>query len=242
MPDQLNDHWTLHWFEAEAEIGAWKPRIEAEIRAAATAIAKQVELPRLDVIITRIPGFEGIPEIGMEGHAYRRGCFSLTVSPDNTNFEAAVEAGHIRTTVTHEVNHCMRMALVGYGLSLGQALVSEGLAGQFTRRILNSQPEPWDVALGRDMIPQFLPTTEELASTEYDHSAWFFGHAPSRYPRWLGYSLGYAIVDEWLAAGDRSAMDLIATAPENILAVAMPRLRAGAIEDGCSSLPTCKDE
>jgi uncharacterized protein YjaZ len=43
-----------------------------------------------------------------------------------------------------------------------------------------------------------LPDNATLVSNGHDHSAWFYGIG-GRYPRWLGYTLGYRIVGDWLA-------------------------------------------
>ena len=68
--------------------------------------------------------------------AYRPGLFGLTLDPDNPQFATCISDGTLRRQVAHEVHHCLRMAGPGYGRVLGEALVSEGLAGHFTRRLL----------------------------------------------------------------------------------------------------------
>ena len=221
----VTDVWTLHWLEAAEGIGPATSRIAAEIHAAAEAISRHVELPRIDVLITRIPGFAGIPEIGMVGHAYRPSCFSITVAPDNPHFAASLEAGHVRATVVHEVNHCLRMREVGFGRTLGEVLVSEGLAALFCRRVLGTQPMPWDVAVEPDALRRFFPSDEALASTGYDHAAWFFGRKPALYPRWLGYAMGHAVVDAWAKAAPRTATDLVTTPAAPILAAVAATFR-----------------
>ena len=46
--------------------------------------------------------------------------------------------------------------------------------------------------------------------------------------RWLGYSLGYALVGEWLAVEPKRDLDtLVRTPAADILAVALPRLADG---------------
>jgi hypothetical protein len=77
----------------------------------------------------------------------RESLFSLTLDPDNPNFERSLGDGDLRRTIAHEVHHCMRMAGPGYGWTLGEALVSEGLAGQFVHRLFGSPPEPWECAV-----------------------------------------------------------------------------------------------
>lgn len=195
--------WRLHWLEAEGALGLWRERITSEVEAAWEAVARVVRMPPLDILVQRLPGAV-IPEIGMVGHAYRKGLFALTLDPDNPHFAASLEQGALRRQVTHEVHHCLRMAGPGYGRTLGEALVSEGLAGQFTGRLFGNPPEPWECAVDEDIVRAHLPDATALMASGYDHNAWFFGAGRHR-PRWLGYTLGYRIVGKWLA--DAGAVD-----------------------------------
>jgi hypothetical protein len=188
--------WKLHWLEAEGSLQSWKDQITSEIEETCTIVSRLVSPPRLDILVQRQSGWV-IPEIGMVGHTYRRSLFSLTLDPDNPNFERCLADGTLRRQVAHEVHHCLRNAGPGYGRSLGEALVSEGLAGQFVTQLFTSSPELWERAVDPAVLPSLFPDEAALASTAYDHSAWFFG-AGGRFPKWLGYTLGYTIVGRWL--------------------------------------------
>jgi uncharacterized protein YjaZ len=93
----------------------------------------------------------------------------------------------------------MRYASIGYGDSLGEALVSEGLAGRFVERIFGTAPEPWESAMDEATLRAHLPNDALLASSDYNHATWFYGQN-GRLPRWIGYTLGYRIAGDWLAA------------------------------------------
>lgn len=188
-------HWQVHWLEAEGDLTPWRPAIASEIAAARSAVAQVVPPPRLDILVQRLAGAV-IPEIGLVGHAYRRSLFALTVDPDNPHFAAGLTDGTLQRQVTHEAHHCLRMGGVGYGRTLGEALVSEGLAGQFTRRLFGNAPEPWERAVDDAVLRAHVPDAAALGAAGYDHSAWFFG--TGALPRWLGYTLGYAMVGSWL--------------------------------------------
>ena len=203
--------WTLHWLEAEGDLQPWRAAIEREIDAARDAIARIVPLSRLDILIQRVPGHV-IPEIGMGGHSWRRSLLSVTLDPDNPNFETALADQALRRTVAHEVHHCLRMAALSYGATLGEALVSEGLAGQFVSRLFQTAPKPWECAVDEASLRAHYPSDAELGSTEYDHNAWFYGTKGQRYPRWLGYTLGFRIVGAWLA-GSQAAGGTWVTVP-----------------------------
>ena len=213
--------WSLHWLEAAGTLQPWRTEIDTQISGARAAIAKHIAPPLLDVIVQRIPG-RGIPEFGIGAHAHRSSCFSIDIDPDNQNFAAALRNRKVCSSAAHEANHCMRMAGPGLGLTLGEALVSEGLAGHFTQLVLGTTPAPWECAFGIDVLMRHFPSAEQLGSPGYSHRAWFFG-VGGPYPRWLGYTLGHAIVEEWRLKCSPAVADLIHVPAADVLSAAVPR-------------------
>ena len=209
--------WQLHWLEAEGDLGTWRERITTEVAATYETVSGLITPPRLDILVQRLAGAV-IPEIGMVGHAYRKALFGLTLDPDNPHFETCLGDGTFRRQVAHEVHHCMRFGGPGYGRTLGEALISEGLAGHFTRRLFNNPPEPWECAVTDEELHIHRPDREALNAKWYNHAEWFFA-AGARRPRWLGYTLGYRIVGEWLAASPEVSGELLVNVPaETVLA------------------------
>jgi hypothetical protein len=212
--------WRIHWLEAEGDLQPWRARIASEIEAAREVILRLVSPPPppLDILVQRLSGAAVIPEIGMAGQAFRKGLFALTVDPDNPRFLDSLADGALQRQVAHEAHHCMRMAKLGYGRTLGEALVSEGLAGRFVTHLFESPPEPWERAVDKSTLLAHRPDDQMLASTDYNHDSWFFGVGGQR-PRWLGYTLGYEMVGKWLeTAGELEYSAWIEVSTESILA------------------------
>lgn len=217
--------WQLHWLEAEGDLGSWHELIASEVEAAQKAVARVLPPPRLDILAQR--GSLVIPEIGMVGQAYRKGLFALTFDPDNPNFARCLSNGTLRRQVAHEVHHCLRMGGPGYGRTLGEALVSEGLAGRFVGCLFDNPPEPWECAVEDEILRDLRPDAAALASSDYHHAAWFFGTKDGRFPRWLGYTLGYRIVGDWLAAMPGLSGDMwVNVSAETVLTAARSRILA----------------
>nr|WP_256349670.1 DUF2268 domain-containing putative Zn-dependent protease [Pseudomonas sp. P7758] len=206
----------MHWLEASGSLAQFRPELIREFEVAYEAIAQLLPPPRLDILIQRLPG-ETLPELGLMGRAYRSTMFSMTLDPDNPNFLTSLRSGALRRHVVHEVHHCLRMAGPGYGWTLGEAMVSEGLAGQFVRQVLGSEPEQWERALAPQELLSSPVDRQLLEATYYDHSEWFFGTGAR--PRWLGYTLGYQMVETWLATqGDVDAATWVNVPAQDILA------------------------
>ncbi len=210
--------WTLHWLEAEGTLQPWRKAIEEEIAAAREGVAGLVAPPRLDILVQCLPG-RVIPETGTGGRAFRSTLLSLEFDPGNANLPASLASQAVRRMVVHEVHHCLRMAALGYGETLGEALVSEGLAGHFVRAVCGSAPELWECALDDAALRANHPSAAELASKDYGHDAWFYGEG-GRYPRWLGYTLGYRTVGTWLSQARVDGCRWIKVPASEVLAAA----------------------
>ncbi|HWD30998.1 MAG TPA: DUF2268 domain-containing putative Zn-dependent protease [Pseudomonas sp.] len=217
MKSALSSNWTLHWLQASGDLSDFQSAIADQIALAQQTIEKLLPTSALDILVQYLPG-EVIPEMGLLGRAHRSNLFSLTLDPSNPNFACSLNNGALLRQIIHEAHHCMRMAGPGYGHTLGESLVSEGLAGHFVSHLLNSGPEPWERAINLQTLRNAPPEFWLLNRRDYDHAAWFFGTTKD-FPRWLGYSLGYQLVGQWLEESvSMSAEEWISVSAETVIA------------------------
>ena len=210
--------WRLHWLEASGDLTPVRPIVQRAVEDCHARIAALVAPQPLDILVQR--SLRTIPELGLVGHASGPALCTLSLDPGNVNFRQAVASGALERQVAHEAHHCLRMRAVGHGRTLGEALVSEGLAGRFVERVYGSRPEPWERALPIADLAQWGPSPHEIVSTDYDHDAWFFGVGAK--PRWLGYTLGYEIVGRWQERKSPSVSTLVSASAAEVLAAGAP--------------------
>lgn len=196
--------WRLHWLEAAGSLDPWREVLTAEIQAGCQAADRRAALPAVDIIVQNVPR-SGIPELGMGANAYRPNCFSLTLDPPNPRFADSLAEGAVQRLVVHELHHCLRFAAIGWNHTLGDALVSEGLAGHFVHECLETPPELWETALGAEALADWTERAHgEAEALRYDHAAWFYGGTPlyrrddAVPPRWAGYAIGFDLVGRYL--------------------------------------------
>lgn len=190
----MNHLWKLHWLEASGEVRQYESVIVREAETAFHHLSCVTDVPRLDILIQCVPEAV-IPETGFAGRAYSSTLFGMAIDPANPNLSRELQNGRLIRQIVHEVHHCLRMRGPGYGWTLGEALVSEGLAGQFVCWLLETAAEPWECAIERSELQANPVPLTTLQSARYDHSAWFFG--TGAYRRWYGYTLGYQMVAAW---------------------------------------------
>ena len=211
--------WKMHGLEASGDIQPYKSVIVRAADVACEQLSSVMRIPRLDILIQCLP--EGvIPELGFAGRAYNPTLFGLAIDPENPNLTQMLENGSLVRQILHEVHHCLRMRGPGYGWTLGEALVSEGLAGQFVSWLLNTTAEPWERAMALDELQANPAPLTTLQSPHYDHSAWFYGTGD--YRRWYGYTLGYQIVAAWRARNTEcSAEKWISVTADEVIAAGL---------------------
>ncbi len=138
----------------------------------------------------------------------------MIVSIDGTppgGLKAAVETW-VPAALAHELHHSSRVRMgPGYGITLAEALVTEGLADHFVAEAFpDTPPQPWDDALSEDQETEVWERAQAVLEVPYgyDHRAWFFGRGDL--PRWAGYTLGYRIAQAYLG-DDVSASSAVGT-------------------------------
>lgn len=97
------------------------------------------------------------------------------------------DKNYIKSTIAHELHHLLRWNRAGYGSTLGEAILSEGLATYY-ETIVSKWIPPWAKTVPSKEI--ILQAKKEWFSDNYNHAEWFF---ESKNGRWLGYSIGYEI-------------------------------------------------
>lgn len=179
--------WHIHLLNARHQLTRILPDLRATARQAVALVSAHADLPRFDLVIRS--GTDIIPEWGMGGHAPAPGIIEVTLNPDR--FDPAP----LTRTLVHEMHHLIRWDGPGYGKSLGDALVSEGLAGHFVLQVLGGKPDPWDATTPSSGVAR--RAMNEWSRLQYDHAEWFFGKGKIR--KWSGYGLGHRLVAEHLS-------------------------------------------
>ncbi|WP_264775756.1 DUF2268 domain-containing putative Zn-dependent protease [Deinococcus aetherius] len=193
--------------------GLLSSALAAEVREVAEAAlvrhAGRLGLDEVDVALYVTPWT--LPETGVGGYAPLPHWVQVTLTPGNPNFTECWRT-EIPATLAHELHHARRWRGPGYGRTLLEALVSEGLAQHFEVEE-RGEPPPYARPL-TDLGALWSRARAELDTPTYDHNAWFFGSEAAGLPRWAGYALGYELVRRFLARQGRDAVSHVDTSAE----------------------------
>ncbi len=138
-----------------------------------------------------------IPEIGIGGFNPNESEVIIALDVKVNDLETTLVA-ELLPMLAHEIHHAMRRRIVGYGSTLLQAAVSEGLADHFSIEITGMNPPLWSRAIAGADLNQWIRTAStDWNDRSYSHDAWFRGTDPN-IPRWAGYSIGFKLVQDYL--------------------------------------------
>lgn len=170
--------------------------IASKVSAGMAAINSLMPINNLRIRIVEDPSII-IPEIGLGGFNPNGEEVMLAINTGFHDIAGTLEANFI-PLLSHEVHHAKRRRSVGYGNTLLQAVVSEGLADHFSVEVTGIAPPPWSVALTTDELQAWTATASATWNQlSYNHAAWFFGADPT-IPRWAGYAIGFELVNNYL--------------------------------------------
>jgi Predicted Zn-dependent protease (DUF2268) len=186
---------------------------EAAIRELVTSTLDHVNgvLPLTGVTITVIAdASRAIGGYGLGGFTPNANTVEIYVDPAFPGL-AQLLPERLPPLVAHELHHAKRFRGPGYGSTLLEAMVSEGLADHFSIELLSAPVPPWSDAFPSDETARRLEVARpEFDSTSYDHDRWFFDASP-QIPRWTGYTLGFRLVDAYQAKHGGTAAELVNT-------------------------------
>jgi hypothetical protein len=183
---------------------------------AARDVVPPLRADRIDVLV--VPGTNLIPDWDCNGYTHGPWRITINVDPGCDGREKRPLAAQLRAMLAHEVHHAMRSRGPGYGSTLGEALVTEGLAQCYEEEV-GCPTSNYAVAVrGPTLAKLALLAKGELWSEDYNHPKWFFGSkSDSTFPWSGGYSLGYQVMRGWLDRAGVSASAAVSVAAREIL-------------------------
>ena len=193
-------------------LAAHEGQIRTLIEGAITRVRGEIPVTGVTIMV-EADASRAIPGWAIGGRARGGITVELSIDPGFPNLANLLDA-RLPPLTAHELHHIARTRGPGYGPTLLAAMVSEGLADQFSLELYGGAPPPWITELHGAELDLWLENArEEFDSTTYDHDAWFFGG--TAIPRWAGYAIGHRLVADYQAAHPgESAADLVNTSAE----------------------------
>ena len=196
------------------ELDELKDLISKSLSNVIPTVEKDLKANQIDIIFISAAGL-AIPEYGIGGNSPGPNHIYISFDTKSSN----ITQQGLDETLFHEIHHCMRWRNPGYGETLGEAMITEGLACLYEEQKTKNVPIYAQVKLDDEQIKMAMKT---LKSKKYNHSEWFFGG--KNIDRWFGYSYGYKLCKDYSNKTGKNASDLVNVSAESILKISDTKL------------------
>ncbi|OGI35532.1 MAG: hypothetical protein A2259_00155 [Candidatus Moranbacteria bacterium RIFOXYA2_FULL_43_15] len=185
----------IHFLETESRLDSkLKETLEETIKVHAANACSLLGIAYVNITVYPNPNFV-VPETGEGGYAASGDWFQIYIDSTRPEKELVkIVNENIPLTTYHELNHVARWNNTGYGSTLPEAIISEGLASVFAAENWDKANSPW-VKYSQEEIDELLKiykNRDKNLDSAYSHDDWFYGTGDL--PRWIGYKLGFQIV------------------------------------------------
>lgn len=196
---------TLFISNASGSFSKLEPIIRSALEKAVAIAVDKISLKDVDVICIDDPSMV-IPEIGIGGYTPSRHLMFLYIDSQSDK----VTEQEIINTLCHEFYHSMSYDGPGYGKTLFDSMIFEGLATAFEEEsakgnsflVRNLRSREASQAL-------FAKHSNELDAEDFNHFKWFIYDETNELPRWAGYEIGFYIVRAYLEETNKKASEVI---------------------------------
>jgi uncharacterized protein YjaZ len=164
------------------------------VQHALTSIGSELSIPATQVFIDANAA-KTISETGLGGFTDpQSGHVFIWIDPARRGDRRSDPFAWLPSLLAHELHHSKRIIEgPGYGKTLLEMLVTEGLADVFVREVFPGEPTfPWDSALAPDQSERLWQIARQELSRPANSARWLNGHEDV--PRFAGYTLGYHLV------------------------------------------------
>lgn len=193
--------------------GRLDPATAEELRAvagdAARDVGEDLGLDGVDLVICDYRGL-ALPGIGVGGYSPSDCLAFIAIEPGTPAFRDHWRSALPRT-IAHELHHVRRWQGPGYGTTLRDSLVSEGLATLYEIQARGAAP-PYAEAVTDSVRDDLWAQARTLLDRTDQHARWFFGG--SDLPLWSGYTVGTELARRYCLARGTTARDAVDVAAE----------------------------
>jgi len=186
----------LHILDAARRLRPFRRSLKRGFRLARARVPRLLPVGDVNLIIQELPAL-AIAETGIGGYSPAAEILYIYCNPAHPQFRRSLDS-ELVPMIAHEMLHCVRWRGPGYGPTLGEALISEGLAMHFESLFRGHAPF-YGTGVDDAGLAKLLEKARPLFdSTDYGHSDWFVGSNERGIPRYGGYALGFRIVGDGL--------------------------------------------
>ena len=182
-----------HALQAAAAI---RINLPALVSRALGHISELLPGPKTTIRVNFEPPGQLTPQTGTSGVTGLDGIISVGFGPTRQVSTGTALTTRLPRTLAHEVDHSVRiLAGPGFGRSLLQQIISEGISSVFDEAAFPGTLNPWDRAISPGQECALWRKARPQLGYLGFYDLWMFGG--NGVPHWTGFTIGYHIVKDY---------------------------------------------
>ncbi len=185
----------LHLLTADKNLKPYLPTIQKLAKPVLKKVSSLLPFKEsVDIVVYRYHAPN--PDFATSGYTPTGNTLWLYTDPAQKGYKKLLPE-QLPKVLAHELHHACRWQGPGYGKTLKEALITEGLAAHFEQEALGGDPSAFYLQFTeRILAGLFKKAKPELNSTSYSYNNWFFGNKAKNIPPHAGYGLGYWLINK----------------------------------------------
>ncbi len=185
-------------------------KIQEAFDAAIKVSDRRLHIEKVDTIALEDKN-NVIAKIGVGGYTPNRHTVYLYLDS-----EYNVSKDEIYNTICHELHHAKRYEGPGFGTTLFDSLVFEGMACCYEEEILIGESYVLKTIKEFDATNELIEKNKQyFLNKQFNYHEWFIA-GNANLPKWAGYIMGYKIVKSYLKKVNKKASELVLEDPSQI--------------------------
>jgi uncharacterized protein YjaZ len=123
---------------------------------------------------------------------------------------------YFQSTFVHELAHILQKKY-SYNMTIGEGVIYDGMAEHFQEKFLGKVKNPWTHVLTEKEAKQRLSEIKPILKRKDLRLYREVFYGTGRYPLWMGYSLGYYIIQEYLKKHKIAWDEFLRISPQQVL-------------------------
>lgn len=206
----------IYILNASNKLTNLEPRIIDLVSQSEKLLSQHMNFSNLTIDLVIKAGSYVVPEVGIGAYCTGQHEIQMTLDIENAHLNEYFDDVFI-ATLAHEAHHACRHSTVGFGKSLFDSIILEGLACQFEVE-MGYKPPVYVQHLESDERQLLINKAKlEWSNETYHHNDWFFGNEAIGMPKWVGYDIGYYLTGLYIEKINQSAGECYDTPSREIL-------------------------
>ena len=183
--------------DTDGSLQKYRRRVRSICRNCIGKVERYLTVDGVGIVVVADPN-RVVPGQCVGGKSFSERYLLIYLDPTKRDFLRKL-ADQLPVTLAHELHHAARRKVVGYGRTLLEAMITEGLAIHFSVMVTGSALPRYAMALNSEELSVWRQKlARDWNNEHYDHALWFFGSQELKVPRWTGYTVGYTLVNDFL--------------------------------------------